>query len=132
MKTVHGRSWALAALSMAVMLLPLQVEAQTTRMPSTLRYGSGYLDVPSASVLPHLALTGTFSGFWASVGTTPLVDDSGAIVGLDNNGLEKFYGDGSIALGLFDRVELGASLQSFNDASMQHFWCLRTGCASAA
>lgn len=118
MKTVHGRSWALVALGMAATLLPLQVEAQTTRMPSTLRYGSGYLDVPSASVLPHLALTGTFSGFWASVGTTPLVDDSGAIVGLDNNGLEKFYGDGSIALGLFDRVELGASLQSFNDANM--------------
>src|SRR5262245_43807448 len=41
--------------------------AQTTKMPSTLRYGSGYIDVPVASVLPHLAVTGTFSGFRVSV-----------------------------------------------------------------
>jgi hypothetical protein len=118
MKIRTSRSWLAAAAAVVALTLPLELDAQSTKMPSTLRYGSGYLDVPSAGVLPHLAVTGTFSGFWASVASTPLVDNSGSIVGLDTNGVEKFYGDGSIALGLFDRAEIGVSLQSFNEANM--------------
>lgn len=80
--------------------------AQTQKMPSMLRYGSGYLDVPVASVLSHLSVAGTFSGFRVNVeqtGFTPALTD--------------WFWDGSAALGLFDRVELGTSLQSFSDPS---------------
>jgi hypothetical protein len=79
---------------------------QTTKMPSTLRYGSGYLDVPMASVLPHLAVTGTASGFRVDVEQTAITPAESA----------WFY-DGSVAIGLFDRVEVGTTLQSFNDAT---------------
>jgi hypothetical protein len=84
-------------------------------MPSTLRYGSGYMDVPSASVLPHLAIQGTFSGFWVNVDQSLVTDAGGVIIGAGDP-IEQFYGDGSVTLGLFDRLEVGASLQSFNDA----------------
>lgn len=117
MKFVQGKSWMTGLLAVTALAVPVQdLAGQSTKMPSTLRYGSGYLDVPSASVLPHLAVTGTFSGFWASLDSSPLVGSNGAIVGLDTDGVDQFYGDGSVALGLFDRVEVGATLQSFNDS----------------
>jgi hypothetical protein len=80
--------------------------AQTTKMPSTLRHGSGYLDVPMASVLPHLAVTGTFSGFRLDVEPTSITPAQ-----------SSWFFDGSAALGLFDRVEIGATLQSLGDAA---------------
>lgn len=88
-----------------------QVEAQSvrnndrekTKMPSTLRYGSGYLDVPSATVLPHLAITGTYSGWVLNYAASPQDGD--------------FFGDGSVALGLGNWVEVGGTFQSFNDSN---------------
>lgn len=117
MRNARGTTWTSGLLAAVVFAATAQVaSAQSTKMPSTLRYGSGYLDVPSASVLPHLAIQGTYSGFWASLERSPLVDDRGVIVGSDPDGLDKYYSNASIALGLFDRVEVGASLHSFNDA----------------
>lgn len=116
MRNARGMKWASGLLAAVVFAATAQVaSAQSTKMPSTLRYGSGYLDVPSASVLPHLAIQGTYSGFWASLDRRPLVDNRGVIVGSDANGLDKYYSNASLALGLFDRVEVGASLHSFND-----------------
>jgi hypothetical protein len=77
-------------------------EREKTKMPSTLRYGSGYVDVPSATVLPHLAITGTYSGWVLNLAEHPQDGD--------------FFGDGSVALGLFDWVEVGGTFQSFNDS----------------
>lgn len=82
-------------------------------MPSSLRYGSGLLDIPVASVLPHLAVVGTYSGFWLS---------SDRVIVLDRDGEElhrgaryrKWNSDGSFAVGLFDRVELGATIQHYD------------------
>jgi hypothetical protein len=103
--------WCAALLAVAVLVGTAgQAEAQSvrdndrekTKMPSTLRYGSGYLDVPSAMVLPHLAITGTYSGWVLNLAGDP------------NDG--NLYGDGSVALGLFDWVEIGGTFQSFNDS----------------
>lgn len=102
----------LAVAAQAVLAALHPAVAQTTKMPSALRYGSGYLDVPVASVLPHLSVAGTFSGFRVNVeetGFTPALSD--------------WFWDGSAALGLFDRVELGTTLQSFGDpASGGDMW----------
>lgn len=107
-----GSGW-LWGLLVVTALAAQTVEAQTTKMPSTLRYGSGYLDVPAASVLPHLAVTGTFSGFNASPSRTVIVNQQGDIVAFGPEASEWFF-DGSVALGLFNRVEVGTTLQSFN------------------
>ncbi|HZD04381.1 MAG TPA: hypothetical protein VE173_05675, partial [Longimicrobiales bacterium] len=77
--------------------------AQTTMMPSTLRYGSGYMDVPSASVIPHLAVLGTFSGFWIDTDNTFEVDEMGRTLGINDQARSDFFGDGSVTLGLYDR-----------------------------
>jgi len=89
-------------------------QAQTTKMPSTLRYGSGLLDVPVASVIPHLSLVTTFSGFWTSHDTEILTNDLGVQVG-ERPFDGAFRSDASITLGLFDRLEIGTSLQAFED-----------------
>jgi hypothetical protein len=107
--------WALGLL-IAALVVAKGLDAQTTKMPSTLRYGSGYLDVPVASVLPHLAMTGTFSGFRVDLDNTLVTDTrTGAIIGSGPAHREWLY-DGAIALGLFDRLEVGTTLQSFNDS----------------
>ena len=89
--------------------------AQTTKVPSTLRHGSGLMDIPVAGVLANRALTVTYSGFWTSNDTDVTTDDSGSITGS-----QSFVGgwndDFSAAVGLFDLFEFGANLQSFGDA----------------
>ena len=50
---------------------------QTPSMPSTLRYGSGLLGIPVSSVLDHLELQGTYSGFFVSTGRSAQVDANG-------------------------------------------------------
>jgi len=85
-------------------------------MPSTLRYGSGLLDIPVSSVLPHLAFTGTLSGFWVSLDKRVEVDEYGNEIGFSGP-VDEFYSDGSLAVGLFDRLELGTSLQAFGGES---------------
>lgn len=81
-------------------------------MQGTLRHGSGLLDVPVASVLPHLMMTVTYSGFRATVPMTLDVDGSGDAVE-KGDPLEEWFSDGAIAVGLLDRVEIGATLQRF-------------------
>lgn len=79
-------------------------------MPSTLRYGSGLLDVPVASVLPHMAIAATYSGFRVSVGETIPLNRKGKMTGT-GEAYEKWVSDGSFAVGLFGRIELGATIQ---------------------
>ncbi|MEX0979855.1 MAG: hypothetical protein WDZ89_02105 [Gemmatimonadota bacterium] len=83
-----------------------QPDSPNTKLPSTLRYGSGYLDVPAATVLPHLTFTGTYSAFRA--GLRRVGADGGEP--LRSN---EWMSDGSLALGLFDRAEAGLTFQSF-------------------
>ena len=103
---------------------------QHSKMPSTLRYGSGFLDVPAASVLPHMAITGTYSGFAVSLDARVRTDPVGRNAGFSGIGcdpaspatltscvpVDDWRQDGSVAIGLFDRVEVGASFQHFDDA----------------
>lgn len=92
-------------------LLPvLPAAAQDVRRPSTLRYGSGLLDVPVASVIPHLAIVGTYSGFRISVDRTVALDRKGRSAGTGES-YQKWVSDGALAVGLFDRIELGATIQ---------------------
>ncbi len=92
------------------------VAAQTTKVPSTLRHGSGLLDIPVAGVLADRALTVTYSGFWTSNDTDATTDASGNITGS-----EAFpggwNGDFAAAMGLFNLFEFGANLQSLSDAA---------------
>ncbi len=57
--------------------------AQTTKVPSTLRHGSGLMDIPVAGVLADRALTVTYSGFWTSNDTDVTTDASGDITGTE-------------------------------------------------
>jgi hypothetical protein len=101
----------------------VEVSAQNTRMPSTLRYGSGYFDAPVASVLPHLAITGTWSGFWIDANRLPLTGPRGEITGFGAGRDRELLGDASVAIGLFDRAEVGVSLQemeSFGGTANQY------------
>lgn len=109
---------ALAAASLAATTSVTAVDAQaisrpgqTPTMPSTLRYGSGLLDIPVSSVLPHLQSTATYSGFWVGLDRTALVDGNGAMVGF-GPAASSYHWDGSAAVGLFDRGEAGLALQS--------------------
>lgn len=99
-----------AALAGLALLPVLPAAAQDLRMPSTLRYGSGLFDVPVASVLPHMAIVGTYSGFAISISRTIAHDRKGQPAGAGEPH-EKWVSDGSLAIGLFDRIELGATIQ---------------------
>jgi hypothetical protein len=118
----RGRGWALArrrgALGAAVawLLASSVSHAQTPSMPSTLRYGSGLLDIPVSSVLPHMHVTGTLSGFWVGLDRRVEVGPFGDETGFSGP-VDEFHTDGSVAIGLFDRFEMGTSLQAFGDAS---------------
>lgn len=98
-----------------VAVVSAQGGAQTPTMPSTLRYGSGLLDVPVSSVLPHLNITATYSGFFSGIGRRVLIDDSGQAVGF-GPGRSDFYADGAFAIGLFDRLEAGVTIQTLADS----------------
>ena len=104
----------------------LPLSAQTTTMPSTLRYGSGLLDVPVASVLAHGQLTAT--GVWAS---SPAWTDASPSTTPGSRRVRRgrvstsSFSDASLAVGLFDRVEAGLSFQAFGDeASGGDIWGL--------
>ena len=90
------------------------LHAQAPSMGHTLRYGSGLLDIPVAPVLPHMQIRATYSGFWTDVDRTALLDPSGAVVGF-GPGDTGYHDDGAVTVGLFDRAELGVSLQSLGD-----------------
>ena len=89
--------------------------AQTTKVPSTLRHGSGLIDIPVAGVLANRALSVTYSGFWTSNDSDVTTDASGNITGTEDF-FGGWNGDFAAALGLFDLLELGANIQSLSDA----------------
>lgn len=93
-----------------------RASAQAPTMPSTLRYGSGLLDIPVSSVLPHLHVRGTLSGFFLGLDRRVEVDPFGNETGF-SGGVDRFSADGALAVGLYDRLETGISLQSFGDAA---------------
>ncbi len=101
---------------LATFLLIQPAAAQNVKMPSSLRYGTGLLDIPVASVLPHLAITATYSGFGISVDQTLEFDRNGEPLGR-GSGYEKWVSDGSLTIGLFDRLELGATVQHYDSVS---------------
>ena len=116
MNRVFGRTGCFAGLALSTLLAAPALAAQSTTMPSTLRYGSGLMDIPVASVLPHMTITGTYSGFFMDLARTLEIDASGNPIAFGGP-VDKFYSDASMAIGLFDRAELGATLQSFNAAA---------------
>lgn len=111
MARLHGPAVALVLIGCAQL-----AAAQAPSMPSTLRYGSGLLDVPVSSVLPHLAITGTLSGFWVGLDRRVEVGPFGDETGYSGP-VDEIYTDGALAIGLFDRLETGVSLQSLGDAA---------------
>ena len=102
------------SLALALLVSAQAATAQNLRMPTTLRYGSGLLDIPVASVLAHGALSFSYSGFKLSTDRTILLDRSGREAG-HKEGFDKWLSDGALAIGLFNRVEIGASIQHFDD-----------------
>lgn len=113
MTTATARAGTIACAALTASITAVSAGAQQTpSMPSTQRYGSGLLDIPVSAVLPHLEVTGTFSGFFVDLDRTEQVDSTGTTTGYGGS-LHDFHSDASIALGLFDRIETGISLQSF-------------------
>ncbi|MCG6957421.1 MAG: hypothetical protein LJF04_15635 [Gemmatimonadetes bacterium] len=126
MKTVRSGSALLTGVALVSLLAAPALQGQaTTTMPSTLRYGSGLMDIPVASVLPHMMITGTYSGFFMKLDHTQLTDPAtGNVIGFGPS-VNKQYSDASVAMGLFDRVEVGTTLQSFNNkANGGNMWGL--------
>ncbi len=113
MKVLQRRMCWIPALAVSFALAPA-LGAQTTKMPTTPRWGTGHVDVPSAAVLPHLALVGTASGFWVDIDNNLAVSEHGWISGTSGP-FEEFYQDAAVALGLFNRIDLGVVLHSLND-----------------
>lgn len=109
-----GRS-TLAGLTVFQAVAASCVVAQTTTMPSTLRYGSGLLDVPVSSVLAHKQVTATASGFFLGIDRPIEIDDAGRPINSFAPAVDEFFSDVSLAVGLLDRVETGLSLQAFAD-----------------
>jgi hypothetical protein len=113
MTTDTSRGVDLGWILLAALLVAQPAAAQQTpSMPSTLRYGSGLLDIPVSSVLPHLTVTGTYSGFFVGIDRSIEVDAAGVPTGF-GPGVHDFFSDASLAIGLLDRFETGLSLQSF-------------------
>ena len=104
---------ACALLALTLLVPPASAQTLGT-MPATLRYGSGLLDIPVALVLPHLAFTVTYSGFGASAAETVVPDSPGQTIPAGGT-FDRWFSDGSLALGLFDRAEVGATLQHYAD-----------------
>lgn len=110
---VAPRAAALPLLAFAFLVPPGAAQTVGT-LPATLRYGSGLIDIPVALVLPHLAFMATYSGFGASAAETVVPDSPGQTIPAGGR-FERWFSDGSLALGLFDRVEVGATLQHYAD-----------------
>jgi len=115
-RCASARSWGPALAALGVLSVAPGLRAQTTTMPSTLRYGSGLMDIPVASVLPSMEMTATYSGFFVNLGRTAQIDAEGNPKGY-GPGVKKRYSDASVALGLFNRAEVGTTIQSLNSGS---------------
>lgn len=96
-----------------VLALVQPAAGQELRMPGSLRYGSGLLDIPVATVVPHLAVVGTYSGFKLSVDQVIVLDRDGREV-YKGGRYDKWNSDGSLTFGLFNRIEVGATIQHYD------------------
>lgn len=106
------RAGIVAVAALAVLARP--AASQPRDVSATLRYGSGLVDIPVATVLPHLTVTANYSGFrlpWPRTGGSAR---SGGDRDGRHNG-ERWLSDGSVSIGLFDRLEAGATLQHLGD-----------------
>ena len=84
MKTTLKRTRAVVLHTIVfVLTIAFAASGQSTKISGTLRHGSGLLDIPVASVLPHMALTGTYSGFWTSNDVDFSTDGEGGITGTE-------------------------------------------------
>lgn len=92
-----------------------QAAAQGGSGPTSLRYGSGLLDIPVASVVPHMSIFGTYSGFQVKAQQRVETDAAGRTIAR-GPAVDFWAQDAVLGVGLFDRVELGASFQNFADA----------------
>lgn len=107
------RAGVAAFVALSVLMRP--AEAQPREVSATLRYGSGLVDIPVATVLPHLTVTANYSGFRLHGPRTHGSARSGGDG--DGSGRDgRWLSDGSVAIGLFDRLEAGATFQHFSDA----------------
>ena len=104
------RARCLAAAALLLLSSVRPVAGQDLPTPSSLRYGSGLLDIPLASVLPHLTVVATYSGFKVSVDRIIILDRDGREV-RGGDAFDRWMSDGSVAIGLFDRLEVGATVQ---------------------
>lgn len=91
--------------------------AQGGSSPTSLRYGTGLFDIPVADVVPHMSIFGTYSGFGVKADQRVQTDATGQIIGV-GPAVDFWAQDAAVGLGLFDRVELGASFQNFADADV--------------
>ena len=64
-----------------------------------------------------MTITGTYSGFFMDLSRTIEVDGSGNETTYSGPN-QDFFSDASFALGLFDRIEIGTTLQSFNEPDL--------------
>lgn len=81
-----------------------------TKVPSSLRYGSGLIDVPVATVLPPGRWTLTYSGFFIGAEAAP-ESLPGATTGFaDPDG--GWHGDFNAAVGVGKGLEVGVGIQS--------------------
>lgn len=99
-----------AALSMLGLLAQ---DAASQAETQTLRYGTGLLDVPTAKAAPHLSFSGAYSGFGLSVDNRLVLDRAGNEIA-KGEAYDKWVSDGSVTIGLFDRLELGATIQHYD------------------
>ncbi|MDT8342234.1 MAG: hypothetical protein RQ751_12040 [Longimicrobiales bacterium] len=108
------RLMVLGAVLVAVVGPPRPGSAQAPPFSNTLRYGSGYFEVPAAAVLPNFGVRASYSGFWIRTDADPLVGSDGLVTGPGER-RRSFHGDGVLALGLGGWAEVGTTLQSFSD-----------------
>jgi hypothetical protein len=80
------------------------------------------MDIPVATVLPNMEITGTYSGFFVKLDRTVQTNSAGTAIGFGPSSSD-YYQDGSVAIGLFDRAEVGATIQSLgNTANGGNMW----------
>lgn len=116
MRCTPRNGWLVGATVTALALVGTgTAAAQGGSAPNTLRYGTGLFDIPVASVAPHMAIFATYSGFQVKTDQTITVGSDGRIIGTGPE--DSFWAqDASVGIGLFDRIELGATFQNFADA----------------
>ena len=114
MRLAVTRPSALILLSLALAVPPGAAQRVGT-MPATLRYGSGLIDIPVALGASPPGLHRHVLGVRDRRPPRPSFRTARDRTIPSGGSFDRWFSDGSIALGLFGRVELGATLQHFAD-----------------